>query len=167
MSYKSAYPLIALSVAACTTGVANPDGALPDAAADIASGDRPQATCPADVESSKVACNFGVDKSCTTYYGQSLETCGCTCAGFWECDQVVVDCDANFPPADMTDMCLTLAAAVREVRWDGDGGAPDPTQCATLCEPVRPQGYPGAVSCSEVAVDGGNAIECRFSPCGL
>jgi hypothetical protein len=67
----------------------------------------------------------------------------------------------------MTDMCLSMPVAVRDVPWDGDGGAPDPGQCSTLCEPLRPQGYPGALWCTPAAPDGGGGIACNFGPCGL
>lgn len=64
---------------------------------------------------------------------------------------------------DLYDMCAG-PAVTKNVPYPGDGGTPD---CATICLPGRPMGFQGPIVCQVVKTDGGQALECTYSPCGF
>src|SRR5206468_951751 len=67
-------------------------------------------------------------------------------------------------PSDLVDMCLYLPVVMKTFPYDGDGGMPN---CFQVCEPDRPMNYNGFDDCFVVPTDGGQAIECIYSPCGF
>jgi hypothetical protein len=151
------------------------DGAPPDAAPDFA-----LPACALGVYQG-VACTRG-DATCQIP-GASTEAsplhCFCPCSGpcWWETDLVGTICDGGIDGArgpdapleiydlsgDLTDMCLSMPLVTVQVAGTADGGV----DCFIACEPARPPGYFGPSTCTQVAVDGGQALDCTFAACGL
>ena len=64
---------------------------------------------------------------------------------------------------DLFDLCLGRPELIKVLPLP-DGGAGD---CFSACEAASPPNYVGAVMCKEVKTDGGQAIECSYSPCAF
>jgi hypothetical protein len=51
------------------------------------------AACPSGAEAAQTAtCDYGRDRQCQSPFGY---VCRCLCNGYWECDQVRLECDPD------------------------------------------------------------------------